>query len=301
MEWLSGFTGLSAELLVSVLDSLVLLLVLWGLNRVLYRIINRRQSDLRKRYQAHKVANYTITGLGFLLLSYIWFDGFRTIATFLGLVAAGLVLALREPMLNIAGWAYIIWKRPFRIGDRIQVGDAVGDVIDVRLFQFTLNELQGWVQADQATGRVLNIPNLKVFTEPQANYHFGFPFVWEELRVRITFESNWQKAKLILHEIMQRHAEQLTEAARTQIKRQSQRHLIFYDDLKPRLYTSVQENGIELSMRFVCSLLRRRQSAHLIWEDVLTEFLNSPDIHFAYPTMRVYRPGEDRQPTPGQP
>ncbi|SFG05292.1 mechanosensitive ion channel family protein [Pontibacter chinhatensis] len=295
--WLSDHTGLSAEFFAQLLYSVGVLLVLWLISLFLQRFINRHQADIRKRYQWRKATNYSITVLGLIFLTYIWFDGFRSIATFLGLLSAGLVLALREPVLNMAGWVFIIWKRPFHVGDRIQIGEHVGDVIDLRLFQFTLNELQGWVKADQATGRVVNIPNMKVFTEPQANYNFGFPFVWEEVSVRITFESNWQKAKGILYEIMHEHAEQLTEAAREQVRRQSQQHLIFYNNLDPRLYTSVRENGIELTMRFVCSMMRRRQSAHLIWEDVLTKFMSAPDIQFALPATRFYRGDGGQEPT----
>lgn len=296
--WLYTHTGISQDFYSRVIFSLATIGLLWLLGRLLMRLVRQREADQRKLYKWRKFTNYTATALGILILSYIWFDGFKSIATFLGLLSAGLVLALREPVLNMAGWVYIIWKRPFHIGDRIQIGNHIGDVIDTGLFQFSLNELQGWVNADQATGRVVSIPNLKVFTEPQANYNYGFPFVWQEIPVHITFESNWQHAKSILREIMQRHAEQLTEAARLQIKRQSQRHLIFYEDLQPRLYTTVRENGIELTMRYVCSLMRRRQSTHLIWEDVLTEFLKSKEIKFAYPTTRFYTSGEGQAPKP---
>ncbi|AKD05165.1 mechanosensitive ion channel domain-containing protein [Pontibacter korlensis] len=300
INWLATQTGLSPEFYERLLFSLALVGVLWLLRLFLQYLFINKQTDLRKKYQWRKASNYTVTVVGMLLLSYIWFDGFRSIATFLGLLSAGLVLALREPVLNMAGWVFIIWKRPFHIGDRIQIGQHIGDVIDIRLFQFTLNEVQGWVNADQATGRVVNIPNLKVFTEPQANYNYGFPFIWQEVSVLVTFESNWQKAKGILWEVMHEHAEQLTEAAREQIRRQSQQHLIFYEDLEPHLFTRVRENGIELTMRYVCSLLRRRQSEHLIWEDVLTKFLASPDIRFAYPTIRFYRDGEGQEPLPKQ-
>ncbi|GHA55234.1 mechanosensitive ion channel family protein [Pontibacter akesuensis] len=301
IEWLAEATGLTAGFYRQVLYSFVVVGVLWLLSRLLLYLVTKQNSDLRKQYEWRKITNYVATGLSLLLLSYIWFDGFASIATFLGLLSAGLVLALREPLLNMAGWAYLIWKRPFHVGDRIQVGEHIGDVIDIRLFQFTLNEVRGWVEADQASGRVVNIPNLKVFTEAQANYNYGFPFIWQEIPVRITFESNWQKAKSILRDIMQRHAEQLTEAARQQVKRQSQRHLIFYEDLQPRLYTKVQENGIELTMRYMSSVLRRRQSTHLIWEDVLTEFLASPDIQFAYPATRFYRGETGQEPPPAEP
>lgn len=295
-HWLERTTGLTAEFYHDLLYTIGLILVLWLLSRMLLWAIFRREKDLRKQYQWRRFTNYVSTVLSILVLSNIWFNGFESIATFLGLLSAGLVLALREPLLSMTAWLYILWMRPFRIGDRIQVGDTIGDVIDIRLFQFTLNEIRGWVDADQATGRVVNVPNARIFTVPQANYNYGFPFVWHEIPVCVTFESNWKKAKEILEEVTQRHAEQLSEAAVQQVKRQSQRHLIFYEDLQPKLFTTVQENGIQLTVRYLCGIMRRRQSTHLIWEEVLTQFLAAPDIQFAYPTTRFYHGSEGQRP-----
>lgn len=63
-----------------------------------------------------------------------------------------------------------MWKRPFDVGDRIQIAGFAGDVVDIRIFEFTLLEIGNWVDADQSTGRVVHIPNQKLLTEPIANY-----------------------------------------------------------------------------------------------------------------------------------
>lgn len=293
--WLEGVTGASAEFYEHLLLTLAVVLGLWLLSTLILQLVLKREKDLRKRYKWRKFTNYIFTGIGFILLVNVWFGGLRSIATFLGLFSAGLVLALRKPVLNMAGWVLIIWKRPFRIGDRIQIGDFYGDVIDLRLFQFSINEIRGWVDADQATGRVVNIPNGRLFTEPQANYNYGFPFIWNEVTVVITFESNWHRAKAILSEIADRHSEKLTEQALQQIKRQSQQHLIFYEDFSPRLFTDVRENGVRITMRYMCSLMRRRQSTNDIWEDILTAFASTNDVTFAYPTTRFYHQAEGQE------
>ena len=290
--WLEANIGIRAEVLENVLLSVLVITILWLLSRVVLFLIFRQQKDLRKQYQWRKATNYVTTCLGFLLLVNIWFHGFQPIATFLGLLSAGLVVALKEPLLNMAGWLFIIWKRPFRVGDRIEIDGKTGDVIDIRLFQFAINEVHGWVDADQATGRVVNIPNGKLFTAGQANYNYGFPFIWHEVSVTITFESNRKKAKVFLQASAARHGEQLNEEAEAQLNRLSQRHLIFYDNLEPKLYTKVVENGIRLTMRYLCSVGRRRESEHLIWEEVLDAFLASEDIRFAYPTTRFYQQGD---------
>ena len=70
-----------------------------------------------------------------------------------------------------------------------------GDVIDIRVFQFSILEVGNWVDADQSTGRIINIPNGKVFTETMVNYTTGFEYIWNEMPVLVTFESEWEKAK----------------------------------------------------------------------------------------------------------
>ncbi|WP_299824691.1 mechanosensitive ion channel family protein [uncultured Pontibacter sp.] len=296
-QWLSGVTGLRSEFVIDILETFLVLLGLWLLSKVILRLVFKRELDLRKQYKWRKFTNYFLTLIGLVLLLNIWFGGIRSVATFLGLFSAGLVLALREPLLNAAGWLFIIGKRPFRVGDRLQIGSYTGDVIDIRLFQFSLNEINGWVDADQASGRVVHVPNLKVFTEPQVNYNYGFPFIWNEVSVHITFESNWSRAKAILQEIVERHAEKLSETAQRQVKQQSQQHLIFYEDFSPQIYMKVVENGIKLTMRYMCSLMRRRKSENDIWEDVLKAFARTTDIQYAYPTTRFYQRGESNMKT----
>lgn len=287
--WIETNLGLSASAQENILSSIILLAILWGTSRLLLKIASKRQTDSRKLYEWKKITNYMVTGLGIILLAYIWFNGFKPIATFLGLLSVGLVVALREPLLNMFGWLFLLWKRPFKIGERIKINGYVGDVIDIRLFQFTLNELGLYIDSEQPTGHVVHIPNSTVFTQPQVNYHYGFPFVWNEVQVVIPFESNWQKAKEMLEEIANRNSEKLSDSAKKMVLRESQRHLIFYNDFAAKVYTKVLENGVQFTMRYLCAVNRRRESESLIWEEVLTQFMTSSDIKFAYPTTRFYQ------------
>ena len=81
-------------------------------------------------------------------------------------------------------------RRPFEVGDRIQVGEHIGDVVDIGAFTFTLLEVGHWVQADQSSGRVIHVPNGVVFDSPVTSYTKGFRYLWDELPVLVTFESN---------------------------------------------------------------------------------------------------------------
>lgn len=288
-HWIESNLGLSSTAQENIITSVVLLVCLWVVSRVLLRIIAKRLTDSRKLYQWTKTINYIITGLAIIFLTNIWFNGLQSIATFLGLLSVGLVVALREPILSMFGWLFLIWKHPFKIGDRIKIGGFTGDVIDIMLFQFTLNELGLSEDSEQPTGHVVHLPNSIVFTQSQVNYNYGFPFLWHELKVTITFESNWEKAKTILEEIANRNSEKLSEAAQEIILKESQRHLIFYKDFKARVFTKVRENGVQFTMRYLCALNRRRQSENNIWEETIREFLATSEIRFAYPTTRFFQ------------
>lgn len=93
----------------------------------------------------------------------MWFKGIQSLATFLGLVSAGLAIALKDLVTGLAGWIFIIWRKPFGVGDLIQIGNNSGDVIDIRPFKFIIMETGNWVDADQSTGRITHIPNSSVY------------------------------------------------------------------------------------------------------------------------------------------
>jgi small-conductance mechanosensitive channel len=288
MEWIQETIGLSPEVQTKIFASLVITLVLWILYSLITKIVWQRTENVRTRYAWRKTLGYVLIILGVFLIGRLLFSGFQSIATYLGLLSAGIAIALKDIVSNFAGWFFIISRRPFSVGDRIQIGNYAGDVIDTRIFQFTLMEIGNWVNADQSTGRIIHIPNGMVLSEALANYSKGFQYIWNEIPVLITFESNWQKAKKILQKIADKDAEQLSKAAEKRVKEASKKFMILYSRLTPIVYTSVQNNGVLLTIRYLCEPQRRRDSEQAIWEDVLKEFTQRADIDFAYPTQRFY-------------
>src|SRR5690606_36476294 len=125
-----------------------------------------------------------------VLIISVWFKEFSSVLTFLGLLSAGIAIALREPVVNFFVWIFLLWRKPFNVGDRIKIGDDIGDVIDIRIFQFSMMEVGAWDNSDQYSGRIVDVPNGRVFTMPQYNYSKQFPLLWNELSFRTTFESD---------------------------------------------------------------------------------------------------------------
>lgn len=287
-DWLDDTMGLDSGTQAKLLLSLVIVLVLWILRRLALRLVTRRTDDIKVRYRWQKSLSYAAALVGILLVGRVWYQGISSLATFLGLLSAGLAIAFKDILVDLAGWLFILWRRPFEVGDRIQIGDHRGDVIDLRIFQFSLLEIGNWVDAEQSTGRVIHVPNGKVFTETQANYTQGFQYIWNEIPVLVTFESDWETAKGILGGIAAEHAAPLSEDAAAEVRNAAEKYMIFYRNLTPTVYTTVRDCGVLLTIRYLCNARQRRGTEQTIWEAILRAFAGRTDVDFAYPTQRFY-------------
>lgn len=301
---IQNITGLNPAIQTKVAISGLIIMTLLLTRAIILRIVWRQTNDVRTRFVWQRTLSYTVFTLALLFVSRVWYKGFQSLATFLGLFSAGVAIALKDMITNIAAWFFIIIRRPLTLGDRIQIGNHAGDVIDIRLMQFTLLEIGNWVQADQSTGRIIHIPNGKIFSDALANYSKGFQYIWNEIPVLITFESNWQKAKEVLQKIVEENAQHLSKAAEMRVREATKQFMIFYNVLTPTVYTAVKDSGVLLTLRYLCEPQKRRNSEQAMWECVLKEFSKHEDIEFAYPTQRFFHNPSDTiniDTTPGQP
>ncbi|MCB0748127.1 MAG: mechanosensitive ion channel family protein [Ignavibacteriae bacterium] len=287
-DLIQNFLGFSPASQSKILNTIVVIVIWFIFDRVFKKIALDKIDDLTSRYQWQKIVKYTTVILVIILLTKIWFGAFESFGTYLGLLSAGLAIALQDLLVNFAGWIFLLIRKPFKVGDRIEINKIIGDVIDIRLFQFSVIEIGNWVDADQSTGRIIHIPNGTVFKTAQANYTAGFQYIWNEIPVLVTFESDWKKAKQILTDAVNKHAVHLSEDAEKQIKEAAKKFLIFYTKLTPIVYTSVKDSGVMLTMRYICNVRKRRATDQAIWEEVLDQFAKHKDIDFAYPTQRFY-------------
>ncbi|MEF3694419.1 MAG: mechanosensitive ion channel domain-containing protein [Candidatus Cloacimonadota bacterium] len=267
--------------------SLAIIIVGIIIQRLLIRLVVRQASDSKTRFRWKKTITYSLTIITVLIVARVWFEGISSLTTFIGLMSAGLAIALKDMLADLAGWVFILWRRPFEVGNRIQIGDNSGDVIDVRPFQFTILEIGNWVKADQSTGRIVHIPNGSVFLQPLCNYDMGFKYIWNEIPVMVTFDSDWEHAKQILQAIADDKSLPLTADVEAEILKASKQYLIFYHNLTPKIYTSVAESGIVLTIRYLTEIRKRRGTTEAIWEEVLRKFTQEKHIALAYPTYRV--------------
>jgi small-conductance mechanosensitive channel len=112
--------------------------------------------------------------------------------TALGIGSIIVGLAVQTPMKSFIAWIFILVRQPFRVGDRIKIDDATGDVIDVGYLDTTLWEFGGqYLSTDHPSGRVIRFPNEKVLNSIVYNYSWPlFPYIWNEIKFYIAYDSD---------------------------------------------------------------------------------------------------------------
>lgn len=275
----------SSDHVLNLVLSLLFLVIIFTLRYLVLRAVASRVADTEVAYRARKLSFYVAVGLLLFVLGWIWTRQLANVGSFIGLLSAGIAIALSDVLKNVAGWVLIVFRRPFKVGDRIEVGPDAGDVIDIGVFRFTLMEIRNWVDADQTTGRVLHIPNATVFSEPLANYNEGFPYIWVEVPVTVTFESDWQHAQGMVARVIKRHTldpDRVAAGSRD-------RYVSLHGNLDSDVYVDVIDYGVTVTGRLLVPPHRRRLVTSKIWQDLLHAISAAPDVELAYPTSRFFR------------
>jgi small-conductance mechanosensitive channel len=289
-SWLADALNISERVAGELIATAATILIVLIVRFLVMRQLHRRIEDPELLFRARKTAAYVTTIVIIFAIARIWSGAFGDIGTFLGLLSAGIAIALGDVFLNLAGWLYIISRRPFKAGDRIEVGDMAGDVVDIRVFRFTLLEIGNWVDADQSTGRLLHIPNGLLFRQGMANYTEGFAHVWHEIPVLVTFESDWELAeRLIKDQLGPYHMRDEDMRAAQELREASRRYFIRYKELDPIVYVTVKDSGVLLTARLLINPRQRRGVDDAVWRGILHAFEAEPSVELAYPTVRYFR------------
>ncbi len=283
LEWLENQMNDSAKVVQTVIVIATLLLVRW----LVLRAIHGRLEDSASYFKTRKWMAYLAFGIGAYAIFTIWTDRATNLGTYLGILSAGVAIALADVLENLAGWAFIVVRRPFKVGDRIEVEGRAGDVVDIRVFRFTMLEIGAWVDADQSTGRLVHVPNGRVFSEQVTNFTEGFPYIWDEIGVLVTFESDWKRTEEIVRAAMAEHAPDTSDGTIARAIREAAHHyLIRYTHLTPNTYVSVKDSGVMIHGRYLVPARQRRHVSDQLWRAILDGFAAEQTVELAYPTIR---------------
>ena len=257
--------GVTAENGRKLLFSLIYVAVVIVIARLLRKLSGKAlegQQGKRVTFWTHQGVRL-VTNLAMLLgLLSIWFNDPTQLATFVGLVTAGVAFALQKVVTSVAGYIVILRGNTFNVGDRITMGGVRGDVVALNFIQTTIMEMGQpplvqsaepamWVRARQYTGRIVTVTNDKVFDEPVYNYTRDFPYIWEEISIPITYTADRRRAEAILLDAATALTTDTAKLAVHDLKELHRRYLIQGSELKPRVFMRLTDNWIELAVRFL--------------------------------------------------
>jgi small-conductance mechanosensitive channel len=278
IRYLTDFFILNRIFLDALLISLVVILFAYLANSLADNLILRRVSASKDRYTLRKTVSILITVLAVASLFAIWVERTSTLLIAYGILSAGVAIALQDLLRNIAGGILIIISRPFKAGDRIQVGDSMGDVLDIGSFSTTIMEIREWVDADQYTGRILQIPNSFALNQTIKNYTRDYSFIWDEIRIMLIYGSNWKKAEDIALKTAGPIVGEFEDLAQKELSLMGKKYFITTYDVKTKIYTKMQENWIEMRLRYVVDPRKRRAISHLLISNILEDLEKEEDI-----------------------
>ncbi|PID83134.1 transporter [Candidatus Campbellbacteria bacterium] len=199
----------------------------------------------------------------------------KHLTLFIGLVGAGVAFALQEVVLSIAGFISIFASNLFRLGDRIKIGDMKGDVIDIGITKTTLMEVGGWVTSDNYSGRIIQVPNSKIYKENILNYSLDFPFLWDQIKLPIKYGSDLKLTQEIILKTAKEVLENYTNDSKSSWANIVEKYAVENAKAEPDLIYNLTDNWIEFELRYVVDYKKRRHLRYVLHREIYKDIQNS--------------------------
>lgn len=254
---------------------------------VIYGILIHNTNFGRTRYSLSKTLTMLHLFVATLFVLRVWLPDSNTLLAAYGFVAAAVAFSIQDLFKNFIGGIVILIRSLYRVGDRIQVGEMYGDIIDIGILYTTLLEIRSWVAGDQSTGRIVRVPNGKVIYMDVVNYTADHSFIWDEIHIPITHESDWKKAESILSEIITDSTQDLTVSAMEEIKHLQSKYFLTNDNVEPHVYMAITDNWVSLYARYIVSVRERRNVQDKIMRLIKERFDAEKKIKIASTTSTI--------------
>ena len=270
-------------ILTILLGTKLLLTVLKPLFRAGLRDRVQSEADIFSIFQVFSYVAW-LGAFGFGL--YVLLGGnFAQIGVLGGAVVFGVLLfVLQEPLLNAVGWVILVTRRVYKLGDRIEVNGTKGYVVAISPMNTTVREFGGWMSRDTFTGRYATIPNKCVMTSNVFNYTKDTPFIWTEILVSITYESNLRRAEEIVLEAANEVVGDLMRDNKEAVREKYEfRDLATYVIEEPTLRWRMRDSWVELGIVFFCPAYRKGYYESEVTKRILDKVADEPKVQIAYP------------------
>ena len=271
LDTLKGVTGIQSEYILLFIISIIALVIVKLIAKVISHIYKSGRHSGRDVFKFNQRLNLLANIILIFIIFIIWEDYLDNVVTIISFISAGATIALREVILNLFAGIYIKVAKPFVVEDRIEVGDIKGDVVLITAMSFKVLELGDRVNGEQSNGIIVNIPNSQVFSSSLKNYTTAFKYIWTEMKVNVDLEADINAHKKKLYEIVNNNAviKSIPKKMDKAIDAASGDYRIYYNNLKPIIYTEYVDNHIEFTVRFLVHPKKERNVLDELWISII--------------------------------
>jgi small-conductance mechanosensitive channel len=242
---------------------------------LLERTLPRRFGHGDRRYRVRKIVTASAYIMILTFMVVLFEDRLKQIGLAVGLFGAGVVVALQDILSSFGGFIAIGLSNLYRVGDRIQVNDTKGDVVDISVMRTTLMETGNWVSGDLYNGRIVQVPNSAVLKGLVFNYSQGFRFVWDEIRIRLKADCDqWQAREMLLRVGKETISDYLAEA-RTAWKHIVENYRVENPLLEPTVTLQASGGTLEFSLSYIVDYTRRTVVKDRLYTKIVDEVVSS--------------------------
>ncbi len=242
--------------------------------------------DKKTKYSFSKAISVLYIAVFVIILITIWVENPQDITVAYGLAGAGIAIALQDLFKNIAGGVVLFLSGIYRVGDRIEVNGKAGDVMDIGILYTTILEIKDWVSGDQATGRLITIPNGQVLSNSVNNYTKDHNFIWDEIQIPIAYSNDWKLAHDSILNIVKEETKETVEQANKEIAGLEEKYYLDKRTAEPAIYLTSTDNWISFNIRYPTEVRKRRFLRDKITRLILEE-LSKKKIKIASTTLDI--------------
>lgn len=254
---------------------------------VFEQLVARSIKEQKTRYSMRRISSMLSVLIFVAVGIAIWVDNLQALLVSYGILAAGAAVALQDLFKNLAGGLVIFITGTYRIGDRIEVNEKIGDVIDIGILYTTLLETNEWVSGDQITGRLSIIPNNLVLSGTVNNYTKDHPYIWDEISIPITYDSNWKEALKIVESVVTVETKESAEKSDKSISKLTNKYYLPKRSTGPTVYVTLTDNWITFNIRYITEVRQRRITKDRLNRALISELEKSTDIQIASESMDI--------------
>jgi small-conductance mechanosensitive channel len=251
-------------------------------SKVLEIIIRKEAHTKSGKYNLIRLLRIvTVLAIAAVIISFL-FQNWYAAAVSLGLISLILGFALQTPISSFIGWIYIIIRNPYRIGDRIQVADFKGDVVEIGYLDTTLWEFSGeYLTNDLPSGRLIRFPNTLVFQSAVFNYSWQkFPYIWNEIPFHVAYESDLEYVSATIKKVATKILGEDTAEAVRYYKELLKNTPIDELEIKEYPFVNFRTNAntwLEASLTYLVPPKRASIIRTRLLEEIVTALLKEPD------------------------